>query len=157
MRRPSHDDVEAAQRLSEPLLARRAAGGSGGGGPGSSSDVEQGGAAGPPSRGLSPDARPLDLYPAATPGGAFRLTKRTSTAQVVVTVQLAVGLHVMQAAGEWRQQGLQLRSMAVAHIRKALAWLAGKLRRESHRSPRLSHLAICPAARGSRGSAGRWG
>lgn len=100
MRRPSHDDVEAAQRLSEPLLARRSAGGSGGGGPGSSSDVEQGGAAGPPSRGLSPDARSVDLHPAATPGGAFRLTKRTSKAQVGVTVPLAVGLHVMQAA-QW--------------------------------------------------------
>lgn len=70
MRRRSQDDVEA-QRLSEPLLTRRD-GGSGG------SDAEQGGGAA--SRGLSPDARAVDLHPAATPGGAFRLTKRTSTA-----------------------------------------------------------------------------
>ncbi|KAL4444676.1 hypothetical protein ABPG77_002493 [Micractinium sp. CCAP 211/92] len=93
MRRPSHDDVEAAQRLSEPLLARRSAGGSGGGGPGSSSDVEQGGAAGPPSRGLSPDARSVDLHPAATPGGAFRLTKRTSTAQQEAREEAAAAGH----------------------------------------------------------------
>ncbi|KAL4427646.1 hypothetical protein ABPG75_001735 [Micractinium tetrahymenae] len=81
MRRHSQDDVEAACRLAEPLLARRSGGGGGGssGAAAASSDVEQGGAAGPPSRGLSPDARASDLHPAATPGGAFRLTKRAST------------------------------------------------------------------------------
>lgn len=64
MRRGSQEyDEEAARR--EPLLA----GGSG---------EADGGGGGGGSRGLSPE-RLGELHSAATPGGAFRLTKRTST------------------------------------------------------------------------------
>lgn len=76
------DDLEAARR--EPLLG--AAGGSGAGGSG-------GEEAGTASRGVSPNRNlSPDRVLSSTPGGAFRLTKRASTAaQVRRRVVPAVG------------------------------------------------------------------